>query len=252
MSNYEPPAPEVAPEAGVADVVGAEWRRRAQAEYTSAAIAHQATLWLIQVGGPPDLIRDGLRIVEDELAHSELSAEVMAATGGTFAPPVIDGASLVLPGGPDARTALATCIVRFFCVGEGVAVPLFRMLRERCSVPIARRALDRVMRDEPRHRQFGWDVLDWLLLGDEVSVLRLASRELPAVLALVDSAYGAPPGVLPPTGLGPDVMAWGLAGRDDYARPLSTCLTTDVLPRFAGRGVTIGPESLQSVTALRR
>ena len=73
------------------------------------------------------------------------------------------------------------CIVRFFCVGESVAVPLFRMLRERCSVPIARRALDRVMRDEPRHRQFGWDVLDWLLLGDEVSVLRLASRELPAV-----------------------------------------------------------------------
>lgn len=239
MSDFEPPAPHAAAGAGTADVVAAEWRRRTQAEYTSAAIAHQVTLWLIQVGGPPDLIRDGLRIVEDELAHSELSAEVMAATGGSFAPPVIDGTALILPAGPDAATALTSCIVRFFCIGESVAVPLFRMLRERSTVPIARRALDRVMRDEPRHRQFGWDVLDWLLLGDEDSVRQLATRELPAVLALVDAAYGTPPGAPRPSSLGPDVMAWGLAGRADYARTLSTCLAQDVLPRFAARGVTI-------------
>ena len=225
----------------MADVVAAEWRRRTEAEYTSAAIAHQVTLWLIQVGGPPDLIRDGLRIVDDELAHSELSAVVMAATGGSFAPPVIDGASLTLPGGPDPTTALAACIVRFFCVGESVAVPLFRMLRERCSVPIARRALDRVMRDEPKHRQFGWDVLDWLLVVDGDAVLQLATRELPAVLARVDAAYGTPPGDQRPTTLRPDAMAWGMAGRDDYARTLSTCLAQDVLPRFAARGVTLLP-----------
>lgn len=250
MSSYEPPAPEHAPEAAVADVVAAEWRRRTQAEYTSAAIAHQVTLWLIQLGGPPDLIRDGLRIVEDELAHSELSADVMAATGGSFAPPVIDGASLILPGGPDASTALASCIVRFFCVGESVAVPLFRMLRERCSVPIARQALDRVMRDEPRHRQFGWDVLDWLLLGDEEAVVRLATEQLPAVLALVDAAYGAAPGAPRPTSMGPDVMAWGLAGREEYARTLATCLDKDVFPRFAARGVAI-PSAVSRDPGLR-
>jgi len=256
--SYEPPAPELRPEEAAADVVAAEWSRRTQAEYTSAAIAHQVTLWLIQAGGPPDLIRDGLRIVDDELAHSELSAGVMAATGGTCAPPVIDRASLILPGGPDPSTALVSSVVRYFCVGETVAVPLFRMLRERCSVPKARRALDRVMRDEPRHRQFGWDVLDWLLLGDEDSVVGLATRDLPAVLAAVDAAYGpsagdqAPgdqaPGDQPPgdqapgdqpSGLSPDLLAWGLAGRPEYARTLSTCLAHEVLPRFAARGVTV-------------
>jgi len=220
-------------------VVAAEWRRRTQAEYTSAGLAHQVTLRLIQVGGPPDLIRDGLRIVDDELAHSELSADVMAASGGVSAPPVIDGAALVLPGGPDVHSELVSAVVRFFCVGESVAVPLFRMLRERCSVPKGRRALDRVMRDEPRHRQFGWDVFDWLLLGDEASVVQQATAELPAVLATVAVAYGTPAERPAPSVLSAEVTAWGLADRADYARALATCLERDVLPRFAARGVTV-------------
>ena len=220
-------------------MVAAEWRRRTEAEYTSAAIAHQVTLWLIRLGGPPDLIRDGLRIVEDELTHSELSAQVMAASGGVAAAPVIDGASLTLAGGPDARVALVSAVVRFFCVGETVAVPLFRMLRERATVPAARRALNRVLRDEARHRQFGWDVLDWLLLGDADAVLRQVRRELPAVLADVEIAYGNGPAedgsVV--ADLHPDVGGWGLAGRADYARTLSVALAHDVWPRLAARGV---------------
>ena len=238
--GYEPPAPGLRPEpAGSPEVVAAEWRRRVQAEYTSAAIAHQVTLWLIQVGAPPDLLRDGLRIVDDELAHSEMAAGVMAATGVSFAPPAIDGASLILPGGQDARTALVSSVLRFFCVGESVAVPLFRMLRERTSVPVARRALDRVMRDEPRHRQFGWDVLDWLLLGGEDAVLALVARELPAVLADVVAAYGLPTDEASMTDLAPEVAAWGLAARADYGRTLSIALDRDVLPRMAARGVNL-------------
>ena len=165
--SHEPPAPSrpaVVQGSGV--VVAAEWTRRTQAEYTSAALAGQVTVWLLEAGAPPDLIRDGLRVVDDELVHSELSAEVAAAAAdGGFAPPVIDRSSLVLPGGDDPLTALLRPVVRFFCIGETVAVPLFRMLRQNCAVPVARRALDRVLRDEGRHRQFGWDVLDWLILA---------------------------------------------------------------------------------------
>ena len=42
--------------------------------------------------------------------------------------------------------------VEVFCLGETVAVPLFKVLREGCTVPAARRTLDRVLRDEVRHR----------------------------------------------------------------------------------------------------
>ena len=233
--SYEPPAPRAPAAEEPADLVAREWRRRTQAEYGSAAIAHQVTLWLLQEGGPPDLIRDGLRIVEDELSHSELSAAVMGASGGAAAPPVIDGASLVLPAGQDPRGALVSAITRFFCVGETVAVPLFRMLRERARVPVARRALDRILRDEARHRQFGWDTLDWLLLHDEDDVAQRVAIELPAVLADVKAAYGT--SAKPSPTLREDVMAWGMAGPAEYGFTLTVALDRDVLPRFSARGL---------------
>jgi len=97
------------------------------------------------------------------LDHSELSAEVADCAGGDAGAPVIDSDSLILSVGGDPAPALVASLLRYFCIGETVAVPLFRMLRRRCSVPIALQALDRAMRDEARHRQFGWEVLDWTL-----------------------------------------------------------------------------------------
>lgn len=51
---------------------------------------------------------------------------------------------------------------RVFCLGETVAVRLFKRLREGATVPVARAALDRVLTDEVRHRDFGWLLLEWL------------------------------------------------------------------------------------------
>ncbi len=100
-------------EPAVADLVTTEWRRRTEAEYISAAIAQQATLWLIQLGGPPDLIRDGLRIAGDELTHGELSAAVATSAGGDGGPAVIDPATLSLPGGDRPVDRLVSAILRY-------------------------------------------------------------------------------------------------------------------------------------------
>lgn len=238
--THEPPGP-VAPEGHDAEVVTAEWRRRTEAEYISAAIAQQVTLWLIQLGAPPDLIRDGLRVVGDELDHSELSAEVADCAGGDAGAPVIDPASLILGVGGDPATALVSSILRFFCIGETVAVPLFRMLRRRCSVPVALQALDRVMRDEARHRQFGWDVLDWTLLAGGLPVRDALVDQAPAMVNEVASAYANTSNRNESEAeLSPNVLAWGLAPPKDYASTVSTALASDVLPRLAARGVAIG------------
>ena len=104
-----------------------EWRARIAAEYTSAAITQQVMLWLIQAGAPPELIDAGLAIVADELAHSRLSHEVYTAAGGT-APPALVREHLGLPR-RDPVLELESClsaIVRVFCLGETVAVPLFK------------------------------------------------------------------------------------------------------------------------------
>jgi hypothetical protein len=219
----------------VTSEVQREWLARIAAEYTSAAIAHQLTLWLIQAGAPPDLIDAGLATVADELAHSRLSHEVYTAAGGT-APPAIDQTALGLPRtSPRLEVDILRATVRVFCLGETVAVPLFAHLREHCTEPVAREALDRILRDEVRHRDFGWDLLDWLqsFMPD---TQKLVGAELPAMLAELISAYGPGGADLPGAD---DDRAWGLAPARDYARILERCVERDLAPRFAARHIAL-------------
>src|SRR5262245_47269506 len=127
------------------DAVRAEWLRRVQAEYMSASVTQHLGLWLIQIGASPDLIKLALRIVTDELEHARLSHVTYTRAAGTDMPRLVREQLGLRRGGEGplehevARAALAV-----FCLGETVAVPLFRRLREGCSIPSARRALDRI------------------------------------------------------------------------------------------------------------
>lgn len=217
-----------------------EWRARIAAEYTSAAITQHLVLWLLQAGAPPDLIDAGLVIVGDELVHSRMSHEVYVAAGGT-APPAIVREQLGLARGHDRlEHDILAVAVRSFCLGETVAVPLFRHLREPCTEPVAKAALDRILRDEVRHRDFGWDLLDWLLTVDDEVPARVTSA-LPAMLADLEATYGrgndavaGDDGAITATD-----RAWGLAPPRDYADILARTIERDYRPRFAARDIAI-------------
>jgi hypothetical protein len=219
-----------------------EWRARIAAEYTSAAITQQLVLWLIQAGAPPDLIEAGLAIVNDELVHSRMSFEVYTEAGGTE-PPAIDRTQLGMARQTDMlELDILHSAVRVFCLGETVAVPLFSHLRERCTEPTPRAALDRILRDEVRHRDFGWDLLDWLCassIGEQVPLL--VSAQLPAMFTELQESYGTGN----PTVAGDDgemteaERAWGLAPPREYAEILAQTIEKDYRPRFAARGVTL-------------
>ena len=218
-----------------------EWRARIAAEYTSAAIAQQVTLWLIQCGAPPDLITAGLAIVADELEHSRLSHEVYRAAGGTQ-PPAIVREHLGLARAAELEHDLLSAIVRVFCLGETVAVPLFSHLREPCTEPIARDALDRILRDEVRHRDFGWDTLDWLAttaIGEQIPAW--ITEHWPAMLDELVRSYGNENPIVAAdhADLAPAELAWGLAAPRDYAIILEHTIDRDFRPRFAARGVTV-------------
>jgi hypothetical protein len=225
-------------------LVRAEWSRRIAAEYGSAAITQHFTLWLIQIGAAPDLIADGLRVVADELAHSEMSHDVHVAAGGNT-PPQLDRDTLGL-----ARNAarplehdVLLAAVQVYCLGETVAVPLFRHLRERCEVPVARKALDRVLRDEVRHRDFGWSVLDWFLqspLAAEVPTVVVAA--LPRMFGQLELNYGGAPlageAAAAASAAFPEAdRAWGLAPPHEYAAILGRTYDRDYVPRFRDRGI---------------
>ncbi len=223
------------------EAVRGEWLRRVQAEYRSAAVTQQLTLWLIQMGASPDLISAGLRIVRDELTHARMSFRTYAAAGGASAP-VLARESLGLP--RDEAEALELAVARagveVFCLGETVAVPLFKVLREGCSAEPARKTLDRVLRDEVRHRDFGWTLLGWLLDQPWAPAVRaLVDRELPGMLARQRRSYGgAAPSDDPRfTKIPPADRAWGLMPVTRYAEIVERALGRDYAPRFAALGI---------------
>jgi hypothetical protein len=216
--------------------VRTEWARRVEEEYRSSAIAQNLTLWLTQIGASPDLVHAGLRIGDDEMVHSELSHAVLEAAGGGGAAAIPrETLELERTQREPLEHDVTRVAVRVFCLGETVAVPLFRRLREGCTVPVARRALDRVLRDEVRHRDFGWSLLSWLLEHPMAPALRkLAEASLPADFARLRGAYGANPEL---TEIDPKDRAWGLMSPSEYAAATERTLERDWIPRFAKLGI---------------
>lgn len=217
-----------------------EWMRRVQAEYTSAAVTQHLVLWLIQLGASPDLIRDGLRIVADELTHAELSHAVAEAAGSEARPALVQerlGLTRV-PTRP-LHEDVARCAVDVFCLGETVAVPLFSAMRADCTVPPAREALDRIVRDEVRHRDFGWSLLDWLLQTHGEPMRAFVLAQLPGMLARIRRNYGQEDFAGRDAEPARRDAAWGLLPTPRYAQILDRCIERDYRPRFARAGIDL-------------
>jgi hypothetical protein len=132
---------------------------------------------------------------------------------------------------------VVSAIVRVFCLGETVAVRLFSNLRRGATVPVARRALDRVLKDEVRHRDFGWLTLEWLLERPDADELReLVRASLPQWVRELERDYGddLDGGIQAVT----DVeRSWGVAPWREYAAILHRTYQRDYKPRFASVGI---------------
>ena len=228
-----------------------EWLRRIEAEYRSGAHAQHLTLWLMQLGAPPDLIELGLDVVRDELKHAELSAEVYSAAGGAKLPDLPrDSLALARTPGAALEQDVLRVAVEMFCLGETVAVRLFRRLRDASQVGVARAALDRILRDEVSHREFGWMLLAWLLRTPLAPTFQeLLRAELPGMLQRVRDNYGGlllarvgPERVARLSAqLSADARAWGVMPVSEYLSAVDEAFERDYAPRFAELGVALPP-----------
>jgi hypothetical protein len=230
--------PRVAP-VPATDAVRGEWLRRVEAEYRSSAITQHLTLWLIQIGASPDLVRAGLRIASDEIMHAELSHKTFLAAGGEGGPRLARE-TLELTRHPESPLEhdVLRAGVEIFCLGETVAVPLFKELREPCTVPVARRALDRILRDEVRHRDFGWALLGWLVEHPMASELRaLVEAELPRWFRRLRASYSPPSRGTGERVVTPEERAWGLMPVSLYRASVDKALARDWEPRFGKLGI---------------
>jgi len=238
MAQMEEPAPAS---------VAVEWSRRIVAEYRSAALTSQLAHWMLQAVAPVDLIDEALAIVGDEMNHAALGHDVVVAARGTPALPAMNQRELQLP--RDLSAPLEHDLLRatlgIFVLGETVAVRLFKRLRQQCSVPIARTALDTILADEVRHRDFGWSTLEWLLSTPRAPEYRsIIHNELPGMLYAIATGYGESVvgDVAVETALFPNAArAWGLMPVAEYRAAVRQCWQDDYTPRFAALGITMPP-----------
>ena len=219
-----------------------EWSTRGAREYGSGAVAHHFTLWLMQLGASPDLLRAGLDVVEDELRHAEMCHALVASCAGSAPLPAVVREGLELPRRADMpleRDVLRACL-RAFCIDETTAVTMFQAMRRGASVPAVREVIDEFLADEVQHREFGWVTLEWLLRGELGPQLRPhVLPEFAEWISVRRAYYGNPEQIALAPALRPEERAWGLLDRADYVDVFAETLARDVVPRLARLGLEL-------------
>jgi hypothetical protein len=111
----------------------------------------------------------------------------MELGGGTEI--VHDPNALIVDPDPELAPLLraADLVVRSFCVGEALSIPLLRGTWKAARHALPRAVLGRIVRDEAAHGTFGFSFLDWALpnfsADDRAFVARSADRAIRAVHA---------------------------------------------------------------------
>jgi len=142
------------------------WTAAAFQEHRTGLAVSAALRALFECRAPVDLIAMAARFPLDELVHVELCARMAMELGGGTEIRHDPNALIV---DPDHRLPpllrAGDMIVRFFCVGEALSIPLLRGTWHAARHPLPRAILGRIVRDEAMHGTFGFTFLDWALPG---------------------------------------------------------------------------------------
>ena len=138
------------------------WTNAAFQEHRTGAACAATLQALITARAPVDMVAMASRFALDEMVHVELCARLASLFGGG-APISYDPKQMILL--PDAalspRLAAAELVVRNFCVGEALSIPVLRGSWHAARQPLIRQVLARIVKDEAAHGAFGWIFLDW-------------------------------------------------------------------------------------------
>ena len=140
------------------------WTLAAFQEHRTGAACAATLEALVAARAPLDLVAVATRFPLDELTHVEMCARLAQELGGGT--PLLHEPATLVPK-PAATLAplvrAAELVVRVFCVGEAVSIPLLRGTARAATHPLVRAVLGRIVKDEAAHGRFGWLFLDWAL-----------------------------------------------------------------------------------------
>jgi len=204
-------------------------------------IACAATLRaLLECRAPLDLIALAARFPLDEIVHVELCARMAMELGGGTE--IVHDPDAMIADADDKLDPLvraADLVVRFFCVGEALSIPLLRGTWHAARHPLPRAILGRIVKDEAAHGTFGFTFLDWALpqiddeeralLGRSADVtIRAIHKQWNRIRASRTGAYDAAVG---------DALAWMQS--DAYLALAARSMETRVRAPLLARGLPL-------------
>lgn len=229
------------PEDHPAEVVAAgrrAWTEAAFQEHRTGAACALTLKALVCARAPVDLIAFASRFPLDEMVHVELCARLAMQLGGAVQL-LHDPRTLIRdpPGDASALLQAAELVVRNFCVGEAVSIPVLRGSWRAARHPLIRAVLGRIVKDEAAHGQLGWLFLDWAepMLDDaDRRHLSLVARE--TIQATLDRWAAIVPRPESPL----DTQSIGWMESTSYLALAHRALRTHVLEPLRARGIDPG------------
>lgn len=157
------------------------WQDRVRTEFRSVQIMARFLTEVVGAGDPLEVYAGAIDLVNDEVRHVGLCAQLCEALGAPALLP--EPVELRDPerylAAPMAERALTTAI-SMLAINETISVAFVEDLRARCTDPAVRRVLDATVEDEEGHQDFGWRYV-------EVSLSRFPIASLESWRHLVQS-----------------------------------------------------------------
>jgi len=148
--------------------LGRLWLADALSEHASIASFARATLELMAVGAPPELLRGCQRAALEEVRHAELCFRLARRFSGRALDPGVLPAPAARSGG---LPAVARDTFLEGCVAETVAAHQSTHALDAVRDGEVRAVLARIVRDEMRHAELAWRTVAWAVREGGASVL---------------------------------------------------------------------------------
>lgn len=227
----------------ILNLARAGWQGLLDSEFESVVIAGWMTSALARMGAPLDILGAFGRIVEDEVRHVDLCAEVIWALGGTptfseLPPPPYPG----WDDDPDAEAEAIVGLSAFFCVGELVSNYLLRQAEIMSAEPIATWALGEIVRDEAFHGPWGYETARLYVPGWSPERKKRLTERLLEECGRLEKRLGGPlpPGDDRPPSKDQELLAaLGLPGPAPLLAVFYQAIETQLVPRLKDIGVDL-------------
>ncbi|MCS6912054.1 MAG: ferritin-like domain-containing protein [Myxococcales bacterium] len=231
--------------ASVVSAAAAGWQRLLETEYESVVIAGWMTSALARLGAPLDVIGAFGRVVEDEIRHVDICAQMVERFGGRPSVPraAVPPVPLQLEPGTEGEFEVLSGLVSFFCVFEHLSGLVFRQALGAAQVGLARWALSEIFRDEAFHGAFGYEAAKlYVPSWDEARRARLGQRVVADVRRFEQRLGGPLPAeaeARPPDPEAEALERLGLLSTPALLGTFYAGVQQQLLPRMAELGVPL-------------